>query len=187
MPVADQDLSNDVFPYYTFREDVSIAGIPVFMTRLGYTAELGYELWVDRARALDLWDALVDAGAASGMRLIGMTALQRYGLDAIRILPFSMLVLLAWCVASALWAPESTIVLRRAGLEVVVVVSLFLSVEILGAERAFLIWSMNCTSRFFHSSQGRVHHCSPVARRCHSSSSAAAHGKAQATSSPAMQ
>jgi exopolysaccharide production protein ExoQ len=72
--------------------------------------------------------------------LIGMMALQRYGLDAIRILPFSMLVLLAWCVASALWAPESTIVLRRAGLEVVVVVSLFLSVEILGAERAFLIW-----------------------------------------------
>jgi O-antigen ligase len=72
--------------------------------------------------------------------LIGGAALQRYGFDAIRILPFSMLVLLAWCVASALWAPETTIVLRRAGLEVVVVVSLFLSVELLGAERAFLIW-----------------------------------------------
>src|SRR6185437_11792271 len=72
--------------------------------------------------------------------LIGATALQRYGLDAIRIVPFSMIVLLAWCVASALWAPETSIVLRRAGLEVVVVISLFLSVEILGAERAFLIW-----------------------------------------------
>jgi len=72
--------------------------------------------------------------------LIGVTALQRYGLDAIRIVPFSMIVLLAWCVASALWAPETSIVLRRAGLEVVVVISLFLSVEILGAERAFLIW-----------------------------------------------
>ena len=72
--------------------------------------------------------------------LIGATALQRYGLDAIRIVPFSIIVLLAWCVASALWAPETSIVLRRAGLEVVVVISLFLSVEILGAERAFLIW-----------------------------------------------
>jgi exopolysaccharide production protein ExoQ len=72
--------------------------------------------------------------------LIGATALQRYSFEAIRIVPFSMIVLLAWCVASALWAPETTIVLRRAGLEVVVVVSLFLSVELLGAERAFLIW-----------------------------------------------
>lgn len=72
--------------------------------------------------------------------LIGVTALQRYGFDVLRILPFSMIVLLAWCVASALWAPETTIVLRRAGLEVVVVVSLFLGVELLGAERAFLIW-----------------------------------------------
>ena len=34
------------------------------MTRLGYTAELGYELWVDRDRALDLWDALIPAGRA---------------------------------------------------------------------------------------------------------------------------
>src|SRR2546429_4022038 len=79
--VADQDLSNDAFPYYTFREDVSIAGIPIFMTRLGYTAELGYELWVDLDRALDLWDALVDAGAPSGMRVIGMTALDLFRIE----------------------------------------------------------------------------------------------------------
>jgi aminomethyltransferase len=79
--VADQDLSNAAFPYYSFREDVAVAGIPVFMTRLGYTAELGYELWVDRERALELWDALVDAGGASGMRLIGMTALDLFRIE----------------------------------------------------------------------------------------------------------
>ncbi len=79
--VADQDLSNEAFPYYTFREDVSIAGIPIFMTRLGYTAELGYELWVERDRALDLWDALVAAGAAAGMRVIGMTALDLFRIE----------------------------------------------------------------------------------------------------------
>ena len=39
--LTSADLSNAAFPYYTFREDVEIAGIPVFMTRLGYTAELG--------------------------------------------------------------------------------------------------------------------------------------------------
>jgi aminomethyltransferase len=79
--VADEDLSNAAFPYYTFREDVSIAGVPIFMTRLGYTAELGYELWVDRERALDLWDALVDAGAPAGMRVIGMTALDLFRIE----------------------------------------------------------------------------------------------------------
>src|SRR5213593_838607 len=80
-PLANQDLSNASFPYYRFREDVSIAGIPIFMTRLGYTAELGYELWVDRDRALDLWDALVDAGAPSRMRVIGMTALDLFRIE----------------------------------------------------------------------------------------------------------
>ena len=80
-PLADQDLSADAFPYYTFREDVSIAGVPVFMTRLGYTAELGYELWVEREGALELFDALVEAGAPAGMKLIGMTALDLFRIE----------------------------------------------------------------------------------------------------------
>lgn len=72
--------------------------------------------------------------------LVGLTALQRYGIAALRAVPVSMGLLLAWCVASALWAPETNIVLRRAGLEVVLVVSLMLSVETLGPARAFNIW-----------------------------------------------
>jgi aminomethyltransferase len=79
--VADRDLSAAAFPYYTFREDVAIAGIPVFMTRLGYTAELGYELWVDRERALDLWDALTAAGEPFRMKVIGMTALDLFRIE----------------------------------------------------------------------------------------------------------
>jgi aminomethyltransferase len=79
--IANQDLSNDVFPYYTFREDVEIAGIPIFMTRLGYTAELGYELWVDRDRALELWDAVLEAGEPHGMKLIGMVALDLFRIE----------------------------------------------------------------------------------------------------------
>ena len=73
--LADRDLSRDAFPYYTFKDEVMIAGIPVFMTRLGYTAELGYELWVDRAHALELWDRLLEALEPKGMKVIGMTAL----------------------------------------------------------------------------------------------------------------
>jgi exopolysaccharide production protein ExoQ len=72
--------------------------------------------------------------------MIALAAIQRFGLGALRALPVSMILLLAWCLASALWAPESNVVLRRAGLEVVVVVSLMLSVETIGAPRAFAIW-----------------------------------------------
>jgi aminomethyltransferase len=79
--MTDADLSNAAFPYYTFREDVEVAGIPVFMTRLGYTAELGYELWVDRDRALELWDALLEAGEPQGMKVIGMVALDLFRIE----------------------------------------------------------------------------------------------------------
>ena len=51
------------------------------MTRLGYTAELGYELWVDRDRALELWDALIEAGEPQGMKLIGMVALDLFRIE----------------------------------------------------------------------------------------------------------
>jgi len=74
-PLANRDLSNAAFRYYTLLEDVEIGGVPVFMNRLGYTAELGYELWVEAARALDLWDVLVEATEPQGMKVIGMTAL----------------------------------------------------------------------------------------------------------------
>jgi aminomethyltransferase len=79
--LANQDLSKDAFPYYTFREDIEIAGIPIFMTRLGYTAELGYELWVDRDRALELWDALLEAGEPAGLKVIGMVALDLFRIE----------------------------------------------------------------------------------------------------------
>src|ERR1700761_6857049 len=47
--------------------------------------------------------------------LIGFAALQRAGWSALRAVPLSMGLLLTWCLASALWAPESGVVLRRAG------------------------------------------------------------------------
>src|SRR5215469_13233860 len=72
--------------------------------------------------------------------LVALAAVQRYGSGALRAIPVSMALLLAWCLASALWAPDPGLVLRRAGLEVVIVVSLMLSVETLGPARAFTLW-----------------------------------------------
>jgi aminomethyltransferase len=79
--MTSSDLSNAAFPYYTFEDEVEIAGVPAFMTRLGYTAELGYELWVDRDRAFELWDALITAGEPQGMKVIGMVALDLFRIE----------------------------------------------------------------------------------------------------------
>jgi glycine cleavage system aminomethyltransferase T len=79
--LTDADISGAAFPYYTFREDVRVADVPVFMTRLGYTAELGYELWVAQDRCLELWDALLAAGTPAGMRVIGMDALDLFRIE----------------------------------------------------------------------------------------------------------
>ena len=53
----------------------TIAGVPVEVTRTGYTGDLGYEVWMPWAQALTVWDTLVDAGRAHVLRPAGMLAL----------------------------------------------------------------------------------------------------------------
>lgn len=69
------DVSNEAFPYYTFRTDLTVAGVPAQVNRVGFTAELGYEIVVDRADALTLWDAALEAGDDLGVRPFGAAAL----------------------------------------------------------------------------------------------------------------
>jgi aminomethyltransferase len=53
----------------------TIAGVPVEVTRTGYTGDLGYEVWMPWDQAVTVWDALVDAGRAHVLRPAGMLAL----------------------------------------------------------------------------------------------------------------
>ncbi|HET7083869.1 MAG TPA: O-antigen ligase family protein [Rhizomicrobium sp.] len=85
-------------------------------------------------------DAVRQIGYLGVAGLIGIAAIQRFGIGALRAVPVSMSLLLGWCLASAWWAPQPDLVLRRAGLEVVLVLSVALSVETLGTTRAFLLW-----------------------------------------------
>jgi O-antigen ligase len=75
--------------------------------------------------------------AVAGM--VGLTAIQRHGIGALRAVPVTLGLLLAWCMVSATWAAETDIVLRRAGLETIIIVSLMMSIDTLGPERAFTI------------------------------------------------
>jgi aminomethyltransferase len=78
-----EDVSNDAFPYYTFKDAIAVADAPdVYVTRMGYTAELGYELFVPAERALEIYDAIIDAGAEFGIKPTGVAAIMMVRLEA---------------------------------------------------------------------------------------------------------
>jgi len=62
--------------------DVKIADTAVTVSRTGFTGDLGYELWVPAAGALDVWDAVFEAGAAHGIAPFGQVALLMARIEA---------------------------------------------------------------------------------------------------------
>src|SRR6185503_13404854 len=46
------------------------------------TGDLGYELWVDGERAVELWDALIEAGTPHGITPTGLAALDLARIEA---------------------------------------------------------------------------------------------------------
>ncbi len=52
-----------------------IAGVPLEISRTGYTGDLGYELWIPHERALEVWDELWRVGGAHGLTPTGILAL----------------------------------------------------------------------------------------------------------------
>jgi aminomethyltransferase len=80
--LVEVDVSNEAFPYYTFRDEVSVAGIPCLLARMGFTAELGYEIQGPVDRALELWDAVAEAGKEFDIRSVGSAALMVCRIEA---------------------------------------------------------------------------------------------------------
>lgn len=64
------------------RADVTIGGVPVSISRTGYSGDLGYELWIPFEQALPVWDALIKAGEDYTLRVAGMEALDVARLEA---------------------------------------------------------------------------------------------------------
>ena len=60
----------------------SIAGVPVEISRTGYTGDLGYEIWVGAEQSLNVWDALMDRGRPFDIRPAGMLALDVARIEA---------------------------------------------------------------------------------------------------------
>ena len=59
-----------------------IGGIPVTISRTGYTGDLGYEIWLEADKALAVWDALIEGGTPHGIVPAGMLALDLARIEA---------------------------------------------------------------------------------------------------------
>jgi glycine cleavage system T protein (aminomethyltransferase) len=67
---------------YFRRRSTTIGGVPIDVSRTGYTGDLGYELWMDAAQAVEVWDELFLTGHGFGIRPVGMAALDVLRIEA---------------------------------------------------------------------------------------------------------
>jgi aminomethyltransferase len=77
--IDDADIKN--LKYFRVTKG-AIAGVPVEISRTGYTGDLGYEIWVDTDQALKVWDVLIDRGRPFEIKPAGMLALDVARIEA---------------------------------------------------------------------------------------------------------
>lgn len=77
--VCDADLDN--LKFFTTR-NANAGGFEIYVSRTGYTGDLGYELWVENQHALKLYDAVMAAGKNYDIRPAGLDALDNTRVEA---------------------------------------------------------------------------------------------------------
>ena len=68
-------------PYFG-ATNTDLKGIPVMITRTGFTGDLGYEVWVESSRAGELFDLLFDIGSGYNIKPVGEIALAMARIEA---------------------------------------------------------------------------------------------------------
>jgi aminomethyltransferase len=77
--VAEADVSK--LKYFRVTSG-AIAGVPVDISRTGYTGDLGYEIWMPWDQATRVWDRLMEGGLAFDIHPAGMLALDMARIEA---------------------------------------------------------------------------------------------------------
>lgn len=77
--VNDADIAN--LKYFRVTK-ATIAGVPLEISRTGYTGDLGYEIWIAVDKAIKVWDALMEHGRAFDIHPAGMLALDVSRIEA---------------------------------------------------------------------------------------------------------
>ena len=75
------DASVDNLKYFRVTRG-KIAGVPVDISRTGYTGDLGFEIWMPWIDAVKVWDALIGKGKAFDIHPAGMIALDIARIEA---------------------------------------------------------------------------------------------------------
>ena len=78
--VTADDVSNEALPYMKAKT-ITIRGAKVLAQRVTYVGELGWELYIDPAWAVQVWDALMAAGKPFGIAPGGYRALDSLRLE----------------------------------------------------------------------------------------------------------
>ncbi len=78
--VTGADLSTAAFPFMTFRR-MDVGMVPALVGRISFTGDLGYEMWMTPDYHAALYDTLVAAGGAFGLRHFGLRALNALRLE----------------------------------------------------------------------------------------------------------
>ncbi len=78
--VTDDDVSSEALPFRRAKE-IALDGIPVLAQRITYVGELGFELYVAREEAVQVWDRLMAAGGPHGIAPGGYRALDSLRLE----------------------------------------------------------------------------------------------------------
>ena len=77
--VADRPVED--LKYFRLMQN-QVDGIPVTISRTGYTGDLGFEIWMEAKDALTIWDALMDAGSDYGITPVGILAMDMARVEA---------------------------------------------------------------------------------------------------------
>ena len=78
----------DTLRYFRFLTDgVSVGGVPVWLSRTGYSGELGFELYCKPEDASELWNAVLRAGESHGLRPIGLSAIETLRIESGLLFP----------------------------------------------------------------------------------------------------
>lgn len=68
--------------FFRFLPEVQIDGMPVIVSRTGYTGDIGFELYTDVQNAVRLWDILLEEGKTYGILPCGLAARDSLRIEA---------------------------------------------------------------------------------------------------------
>jgi 4-methylaminobutanoate oxidase (formaldehyde-forming) len=79
--ITKEDLSNENFKFATSK-NIKLASIDVWVQRLSYVGELGYELYIERDNGKEIYELVVETGKDFGLTHCGAHAMDTMRMES---------------------------------------------------------------------------------------------------------